>query len=91
LISIYSGILRMADLVALQPNMNVKLHIVSASDRREKVFEEIRRPVFSLLEGRPLSEICTFISYDSIDELAQKEFLEHMSESVLDEYSEMPE
>ena len=27
--SVYSGILRMADLLALQPNMDIKLHIVA--------------------------------------------------------------
>ena len=47
--SVYSGILRMADLLALQPNMDIKLHIVAPVEKREKVFQEIRRPVFSLL------------------------------------------
>jgi predicted RNA-binding protein len=54
--SIYSGILRMADLLALQPNMDIKLHIVAPLAKRDKVFQEIRRPVFSLLEHRPLAE-----------------------------------
>jgi predicted RNA-binding protein len=48
--SIYSGILRMADLLALQPNMDIRLHIVAPDPRREKVFHELRRPVFSLLD-----------------------------------------
>ena len=86
--SIYSGILRMADLLALQPNMNIKLHIVAPSDRREKVFQEIRRPVFSLLEAGPLAERCTYLSYDSIEELAAERHLAHLSDSVLDQYSE---
>jgi predicted RNA-binding protein len=89
--SIYSGILRMADLLALQPNMDIKLHIVAPSDRREKVFQEIKRPVFSLLEKGPLSEICTFISYDSLIELGKDKHLPHLSDSVLDEYTEEPE
>jgi predicted RNA-binding protein len=89
--SIYSGILRMADLLALQPNMDIKLHIVAPTERREKVFQEIKRPVFSLLEKGPLSEICTFISYDSLRELGKDKHLSHMSDSVLDEYTEEPE
>ncbi|HEX2912867.1 MAG TPA: EVE domain-containing protein [Chloroflexia bacterium] len=89
--SIYSGILRMADLLALQPNMDIKLHIVAPLVRREKVFQEIRRPVFSLLEKGPLSESCTYISYDSLKELSQLKHLAHLSESVLDEYSEEAE
>ena len=34
--SIYSGILRMADLLALQPNLEIKAHIVAPSERRER-------------------------------------------------------
>jgi hypothetical protein len=64
--SIYSGILRMADLLALQPNMDIRLHIVAPVARRDKVFQELRRPVFSLLDRGPLSESCSFLSYDSI-------------------------
>ncbi len=89
--SIYSGILRMADLLALQPNMDIKLHIVAPYIRREKVFQEIRRPVFSLLEKGPLSESCSFVSYDSIRELAQQKHLAHLSDSVLEEYAEEAE
>jgi hypothetical protein len=86
--SIYSGILRMADLLALQPNMDIRLHIVAPSAKRDKVFQEIKRPVFSLLERMPLAEICTFISYDALRELAQERHLSHLSNSVLDEFSE---
>jgi len=86
--SIYSGILRMADLLALQPNMDIKLHIVAPYSRREKVFQEIRRPVFSLLEKGPLSENCTYLSYDSLRELAGQKHLSHLADSVLEEYAE---
>jgi hypothetical protein len=89
--SIYSGILRMADLLALQPNMDIKLHIVAPDTRREKVFQEIRRPVFSLLEKGPLSESCTLLSYDSVRELFQQKHLAHLSDSVLEEYTEEAE
>ncbi|MEP7308051.1 MAG: hypothetical protein ABJA98_21325 [Acidobacteriota bacterium] len=89
--SIYSGILRMADLLALQPNMDIRLHIVAPVARRDKVFQEIRRPVFSLLDRGPLSESCTFLSYDSIRELAQQPHLSHLSDTVLDEYEEESE
>ncbi len=88
--SVYSGILRMADLLALQPNMDINLHIVAPYSRRDKVFQEIQRPVFSLLDKGPLSESCTFISYDSLEELAKTEHLEYLSDSVLEEYTEEP-
>ena len=89
--SVYSGILRMADLLALQPNMDIKLHIVAPVSKRDKVFQEIRRPVFALLERKPLSEICTFFSYNSLRELADEKHLSHLSDSVLDEYTEEAE
>jgi predicted RNA-binding protein len=86
--SIYSGLLRMADLLALQPNMDINLHIVAPESRREKVLNEIQRPVFSLLDRGPLSESCTFISYESMRELASQGFLSYMSDSVLEQYAE---
>ena len=89
--SIYSGILRMADLLALQPNMDIKLHLVAPSSRRDKVFQELRRPVFSLLEKGPLSESCTYLSYEAVDELSKLKHLSHLSDSVLNEYAEEAE
>ncbi|MFL6228763.1 MAG: EVE domain-containing protein [Pyrinomonadaceae bacterium] len=89
--SIYSGILRMADLLALQPNMNIRLHIVAPDSRRDKVFQEIRRPVFSLLENNPLADSCTYLSYDSVREVSELKHLEYLSDAVLDEYAEEAE
>ena len=89
--AIYSGILRMADLLALQPNMDIKLHIVAPEDRKRKVFEEICRPVFSFLERAPLSMCCTFLSYDAIEELLALKHISHVSDSILDEYAEVAE
>ena len=78
----------MADLLALQPNMDIKLHIVAPTSRREKVFQELQRPVFSLLEKGALSEFCTFLSYESLNELAKQKHLSYLSDSVLEEYEE---
>lgn len=89
--SVYSGILRMADLLALLPNMDIRLHIVAPLIRREKVFQELRRPVFSLLDRGPLSESCTYLSYDSVRELAGNPHLSHLSDRVLEEYEESAE
>ena len=86
--SIYSGILRMADLLALQPNMDIRLHIVAPSARREKVFQELRRPVFSLLDRGPLYELCTYVSYEGVKELSQLKHLNRMSDEVVDDYAE---
>lgn len=86
--SIYSGLLRMADLVALQPNIAVKLHIVAGVERRDKVLREIRRPVFSLLDGLVLWKTCTYLSYDRIREISELKHLDHLKDGVLNEYEE---
>jgi hypothetical protein len=87
--AIYSGLLRMADLLALQPNMNIALHIVAPAERRDKVLNEIRRPVFSLLENQPLAKRCTFIAYEDLHEIMSLKHLGHLADSVLEEYEEL--
>lgn len=62
--SVYSPILRRADLLTLQPNTDVRPHCYPVS-RRGKVFQELRRPVFSLLDCGPLSESSTYLWYES--------------------------
>lgn len=89
--SIYSGILRMADLLALQPMLNIKIHIVAPINRKDAVIKQITRPVFAVMEKGPLSELCSFISYDSLEELAKEKRLEHMTDTIIDEYSEFSE
>jgi hypothetical protein len=89
--SIYSGILRMADLMALQPNLNIAAHIVAPAERKQKVLQEISRPVFAFLEKGPLSESCSFLSYDTIIELSKEKQLKHMSDTVLEDYAEYAE
>jgi len=89
--SIYSGLLRMADLLALQPNMDIRLHIVAPDARREKVHQEISRPVFTLLERAPLKNCCSYLSYDSVREIGALPHLAHLSDSVLEDYEEFAE
>ena len=78
----------MADLMALQPNLNISAHIVAPTERRGKVMEKISRPVCALFEKGTLSASRTFISYESIAELPQEKRLEYMTDSVLEEYIE---
>jgi predicted RNA-binding protein len=88
--SIYSGLLRMSDLIAMQPNITIPLYLVAPDDKREKVLTEVNRPTFSKLNP-PLSEICRFISFtvlkDQIDKIGsiinyvKPEYLEKISES----------
>jgi hypothetical protein len=89
--SIYSGILRMADLLSLQPMLDIKIHIVAPQERRDSVFKQISRPVFAVMEKGPLSELCSYISFDSIFELSKEKRLEHMTDTIIDEYTEFAE
>jgi hypothetical protein len=67
--SVYSGLLRMSDLLALQPNIDIKLYLVAPDERRDKVEQEILRPTFSLRD-KPLREICGFLSFTNLVEKA---------------------
>jgi hypothetical protein len=84
--SIYSGILRMADLVALQPDIKIKMHIVAPSDRQEKFSTEIRRPVFSYMTNGRLGDMCTFISYDDVRHIAELEHLSYTKDGILESF-----
>jgi hypothetical protein len=65
--SIYSGLLRMSDLLALQPNLEINLFLVAPDERRDKVKQEILRPTFSLRD-KPLAEVCGFLSFEKLTE-----------------------
>ena len=86
--AVYSGLLRMADLLALQPNMDIRLHIVAPEQKREKVLQEIKRPVFSLLKRGRLSKRCTYLSYEAVGKILGVQHLEYMSDSIVDKYAE---
>lgn len=66
--SIYSGILRLSDLVTMQPNVNFDLYIVTPEERYEKVARELNRPTFSSYSLK-LDERCKFLSYEAITKL----------------------
>ena len=88
--SIYSGLLRMADLIAMQPNLNIPLYLVAPDERRQKVIDEVNRPTFRRL-APPLFELCRFISFADLRtrlkdagpliRYLKPEFLEELSES----------
>jgi len=65
--SIYSGLLRMSDLMALQPNLDINLYLVAPDERRDKVEQELLRPTFSLRE-KPLAKICGFLPFSVLCE-----------------------
>jgi hypothetical protein len=80
----------MADLISMQPNLNIPLYLVAPDERRNKVFSEVNRPTFSRLSP-PMKQMCRFVSIPTLRErIAQvapvvrylkPEFLEELSES----------
>lgn len=86
--AIYSGLLRMADLLALQPNFLTKLHIVAPEERRHKVFQELRRPAFAIFNQGSLAELCTYLPYEKVQELAGHPHLPYLKQEILDELEE---
>jgi len=78
----------MADLLALQPRIQISLHIVAPASRREQVRREIVRPVFSYLEGGSMAQRCSFISYDELEAILKQPNLQHTRETILEEYEE---
>ncbi len=65
--AVYSGLLRMSDLLALQPDLDIKLYLVAPDDRRGRVEQEITRPTFALRD-KPLPEVCGFLSFTNLME-----------------------
>jgi hypothetical protein len=66
--SVYSGLLRMADLAALSPNLNFPLYIVAPRERLDKVRRELARPTFQMLE---LHRRCAFFSSEALLDAAE--------------------
>lgn len=87
--SIYSGLLRMSDLIAMQPNLNIPLYLVAPDERRSKVFVEVNRPTFSRLSP-PMNLMCRFISTSALHERVQQigSFVRHLRPEFLEDLSE---
>ena len=87
--SIYSGLLRMADLLALQPNLNIPLYIVAPDEKREKVISEVNRPTFRRLEP-PMAEVTRYIAFSTLRERVSQaaSFLRYLKPDFIEELSE---
>ncbi len=89
--AIYSGLLRMADLLALQPMIDIPLYIVAPDERRPLVHREIRRPTFTRLET-PLHQVCRYLPFSKLEQALDRygddikfmkpEFIRSISEEV---------
>jgi hypothetical protein len=60
--SIFSGLLRMSDLLTMQPNLDINLYIVGPDERQSKFKVEVARPTFAARQ-KPLHSLCRFLPY----------------------------
>jgi hypothetical protein len=60
--SIYSGLLRLNDLVLAQPNIQTDLYVAASKNRRDRVSNQLLRLTFQSLLPR-----CEFISFEDIE------------------------
>jgi hypothetical protein len=88
--SIFSGLLRMSDLLTMQPNITIKMYIVAPDDRQAKFENEVARPTFAA-RSRPLHSLCRFLPYsrlcDRLDEA--KNVIRYLRPEFLDEIAEL--
>jgi hypothetical protein len=61
--SVFSGLLRMSDLVAVYPNISFPLYIVAPESRMDLVRRQLRRPTF---QGIGLHQRCGFFSDEAL-------------------------
>jgi hypothetical protein len=93
--SVYSGLLRMADLITMHPNFFIRLYVVAPDTREAKVLKEIARPTFEGLPV-PLRDICGCITYSRllIEAEAVKKYGSQLKPGFLHEiarFAESPE
>lgn len=67
--AIYSGLLRMSDLLTLVPNLNIPLYVVAPEERLAKVMSQLNRPTFANLN---LNKKCRMITFELLTEELQQ-------------------
>jgi hypothetical protein len=79
----------MADLIAMQPNINIPLFLVAPADRRNKVFAEVNRPTFHRL-APPLVEMCRYVSFENLRKRIKEvgPVVKYLKPEFLDEVAE---
>jgi hypothetical protein len=87
--TVYSGLLRMSDLLALVPAIKIQLFIVAPRVRQAKVMDELTRPTFDKIG---LSDYCRFIATEDLDDLLKKvaALAGHIQPTILDTVAVAP-
>jgi hypothetical protein len=78
--AVYSGLLRMSDLLKMYSDYNVKIYIVAPQERKDKVFAELMRPTFEHLRS-----VCMYTSFENVLELGKDKYLKYLKPEILDD------
>ena len=65
--TIYSGLLRLNDLIISQPNNNIDIYVSANSDRRSHLIRQLMRPSFRSVAGQ-----CEFLSFQNVRSQTRK-------------------
>ena len=81
--SVFSGLLRMSDLLSVVPSLKISLYIVAQKNRQDKVRSEINRPTFQKIG---LNEYCKFIPIEELSKLLSRVegFQGHIQPTIID-------
>ncbi len=87
--TIYSGLLRMSDLLTMQPNLDINLFLVGPDDRYAKFAREVARPTFAS-RPKPLHTLCGFLPYSKLCERVDeaRNVLRFLKSEFIDEIAE---
>ncbi|MGE3405737.1 MAG: hypothetical protein AB7I37_02915 [Pirellulales bacterium] len=87
--SIYSGLLRMSDLLYMQANINIKLYLVAPDERYTKFVKEVSRPTFNA-SNKPLHTLCNFLPYSKLCSRLEevKNVIQYLKPEFIDEIAE---
>ena len=87
--TIYSGLLRMSDLLTMQPNLDINLYLVGPDERYDKFSREVARPTFAT-RPKPLHTLCGFLPYSKLCQRIEeaKNVLRFLKPEFIDEIAE---
>jgi hypothetical protein len=90
--TIFSGLLRMSDLLTMQPNLDMKLYIAGPDERAGKFRNEVARPIFAA-RPKPLHSLCRFLPYSRLCTRLEeaKSVIRHLKPDFLDDFAELYE
>ena len=67
--SVYSGLLRFADMISVMPTHDMKFYIVAPRERKNKVMKELNRPIFKVIG---MDRYCKYIAMEDLEVLYLK-------------------